>query len=144
MTTYRDLYDQMINEVYNHHIDGLPHWITGGFSASRLMRENDPVDYRCGFVDWLDGEEFKCACGRTFRNVNVDKDDDVECYVCSGDEFECESCGELFDCDEMSRINDMCSECYDKFLLESERINKVYDDTMEKSKLGYRHYDRRM
>ena len=114
MTTYRDLYDQMIDEVYNFYIDGLPHWITGGLRASRLMMENDPVDYRCGFTDWLDGEEFECACGRTFRDVNVDKDDDVECSVCSGEEFECESCGELFDCNLESKENCVCIYCLEE------------------------------
>lgn len=41
-------YDDMLDEVYPDQIMGL--------AASRILREVDPIAYRVGFHDWLDGE----------------------------------------------------------------------------------------
>ncbi len=48
------MYDDMLNECYDFAEVG------GPFSymlASKILSECDPVAYRCGFNDWLDGEE---------------------------------------------------------------------------------------
>ena len=44
-------YDEMLDECYP---VALPEF--GGFDASRVLRALDPIAYRCGFYDWLDGE----------------------------------------------------------------------------------------
>ena len=49
------MYDDMLDECYDFAKIG------GPFShmlASKVLSECDPVAYRCGFTDWLDGERF--------------------------------------------------------------------------------------
>lgn len=41
-------YDEMLDEVHGEPM---------GYPASRILREVDPIAYRTGFHDWLDGEE---------------------------------------------------------------------------------------
>ena len=43
-----DAYDDMLDEVYAETPFGIP--------ASRILRECDPIAYRCGFHDWTDAE----------------------------------------------------------------------------------------
>ena len=43
-----EAYDDMLNEVYPETPFGIP--------ASRILRECDPIAYRCGFADWADAE----------------------------------------------------------------------------------------
>ena len=50
-----DMYDEMLDECYDMSEVG------GPFShllASRVLEQCDPIAYRCGFNDWLDGENF--------------------------------------------------------------------------------------
>lgn len=44
-------YDEMLDETLS---VSLPEM--GGFDASRVLKALDPIAYRCGFHDWLDGE----------------------------------------------------------------------------------------
>lgn len=46
-------YDEMIDECYSFESAG---GIFSSMSPSRVLRECDPVVYRCGKNDWLDGE----------------------------------------------------------------------------------------
>lgn len=41
-----DRYDQMLDEVNGDFL---------GMSASRILKEMDPIAYNCGFSDWADG-----------------------------------------------------------------------------------------
>lgn len=41
-------YDEMLEETYPDQIMGL--------NAARILLEVDPIAYRVGFFDWLDGE----------------------------------------------------------------------------------------
>lgn len=44
-------YDEMLDEAYG------PVRVAGyEFDTSRVLREMDPIAYRVGFFDWLDGE----------------------------------------------------------------------------------------
>ena len=43
-----DAYDDMLDEAYPETPFGIP--------ASRILRECDPIAYRCGFADWADAE----------------------------------------------------------------------------------------
>ena len=45
-------YDEMLDECY-----GPVKMGTFIFDASSVLRELDPTAYRCGFNDWLDGED---------------------------------------------------------------------------------------
>jgi len=40
-------YNDMLDDVYGEFM---------GYLASRILREIDPIAYRVGFHDWLDGE----------------------------------------------------------------------------------------
>lgn len=42
-----EAYDDMLDDVYGEPM---------GYAASRILREVDPIAYRCGLLDWLDGE----------------------------------------------------------------------------------------
>ena len=51
ITTYRDAieaYDNMLDDVYGEPM---------GYPASRVLRSVDPIAYRVGFFDYLDGED---------------------------------------------------------------------------------------
>jgi len=48
-----DLYDQMLDECYSDQLENITFIHLS--SASRLLSEYDPIAYRCGFNDWLDG-----------------------------------------------------------------------------------------
>ena len=46
-----EAYDDMLNEIHE--------WpVIGGisFAPSDILRECDPIAYRCGFADWADAE----------------------------------------------------------------------------------------
>lgn len=43
-----EAYDDMLDEVYPNQVMDL--------SAARILRKVDPIAYRAGFFDWLDGE----------------------------------------------------------------------------------------
>ena len=42
-----EAYDDMLDEVHGEFM---------GMSAARILRECDPIAYRCGFADWADAE----------------------------------------------------------------------------------------
>lgn len=42
-------------EAYDEFLDEL-HGSPMGFEGSRIMRELDPIAYRCGFADYMDAE----------------------------------------------------------------------------------------
>ena len=44
-----ELYDQMLDECYPEVFGLLP---------SRILSECDPIQYNCGFSDWLDANEY--------------------------------------------------------------------------------------
>lgn len=44
-------FDEMLDEVY-----GMAKIAGFEYRTSRALRECDPVAYRCGFNDWVDGE----------------------------------------------------------------------------------------
>jgi hypothetical protein len=47
------LYDEMLDELYS------PISVGGvEFDPSRVLKELDPIAYRCGFNDWLDSCDF--------------------------------------------------------------------------------------
>lgn len=49
-----ELYEQMLDECYPEVKIG---YLT--FSPSRIVKELDPIAYRCGMSDWLDSEELE-------------------------------------------------------------------------------------
>lgn len=59
------MYDQMLDEVYPPFMDM--------YDASRVLKEVDPIAYRCGMNDWLDGEEYFELDGEYYRQDQVDK-----------------------------------------------------------------------
>ena len=111
--TYEDMYRDMLNECYNDQISGLDSWITNGMDAAELMENNDPIMYRCGFNDWIDSlEDVWCPdCHETFTPCKdiITYDDDVQCPICSGEQFKCEGCDELFDMDDDDQT--LCPAC---------------------------------
>lgn len=44
-------YDEMLDDCY-----GYVNVCEYQYNTSRALRELDPIAYRCGFLDWLDGE----------------------------------------------------------------------------------------
>lgn len=46
-------YDDMLDEFSGEVVIG-----TLRYAASRVLREVDPIAYRCGLFDFLDGEDF--------------------------------------------------------------------------------------
>jgi len=42
-----EAYDETLDEVHGEPM---------GYLASRILKTVDPIAYRCGFHDWLDGE----------------------------------------------------------------------------------------
>jgi len=110
MTTYQDLYDQMLDECCTCETCG-----RGGSS----LRDDDPIAYCCGFSDWQDSLRDSppvCDCGRTITDFDVCMEDDVECSVCSGEQFECDECGGLFDIEELNQADDkdLCEKCWEE------------------------------
>lgn len=62
-------YEAMLDEIYDLSQVGGPF---SGMLASRVLKECDPIAYRCGMSDWLDGESYVEVDGSYY------KDDDVE------------------------------------------------------------------
>lgn len=136
MKTYRDLYDEWIDQLYEYELDELPSWVTGGRTPSRIMAENDPIMYRCGFSDWFDSETLsgvRCDCGNELDadwiTQNCDMDDLVECPVCRGDAFECEECGEIYDTAQRVSVDgeDMCPSCAEDAQMEMDEDDSEED-----------------
>jgi len=50
-TEAEDLYDEMLDEVY-----GLVEIAGLQYETSRILKEIDPIAYRCKMMDWLDSE----------------------------------------------------------------------------------------
>ena len=48
MEEAEEMYEEMIDECYGEINVGVT------FNASRVLRELDPIAYRCGFNDWMD------------------------------------------------------------------------------------------
>ena len=48
------------------------------YGASRILAEIDPVAYRCGFVDWIDGQPERWECP-VCNEVHEDEDDAKWC-----------------------------------------------------------------
>ena len=64
------MYDEMLDECYDMSEVG------GPFShmlASRILQECDPVAYRCGFTDWLDGERFYEVDGEYYHGPDLER-----------------------------------------------------------------------
>lgn len=71
------MYDDMIDECYSFESVGGPF---GHMLASKVLSECDPVAYRCGFNDWLDGEELVEINGEYYhqREAECIKDDLID------------------------------------------------------------------
>lgn len=64
------MYDDMLDECYDLSEVG------GPFShmlASKVLSECDPVAYRCGFTDWLDGERFYEVDGEYYHGTDLER-----------------------------------------------------------------------
>ena len=68
------LYDEMLDECYDMSSVGGPF---SHMRASKVLQECDPVAYRCGFNDWLDGEDLiEVGSGNFYlRDLEKVKDD---------------------------------------------------------------------
>lgn len=67
--TYADAYDEMLDECYP-----LVRFGHLTYSPSAVLREVDPVAYRCGFVDWT--AALSCEkCSNDF-SADVEEGDD--------------------------------------------------------------------
>ena len=77
-------YDQMLDEMGDVVIGSL------SYSASHVLKEVDPIAYRCGFADFQEYEEaYECpVCGR-------EHEDEDEAYECC--QYQCDKCGEWFE-----------------------------------------------
>ena len=107
--TYKDLYDQMLNECSEMCAT------CQDFGASRILEELDPIAYRCGFCDWLDSVDYQLCCDNCDAMFYPDKDDvsqddDIECGVCNGTQWSCNDCEEVFDNDKPS-FDGVCEDC---------------------------------
>jgi len=112
--TYGDLYDEMLNEC----IKTCP--TCERYGGARILKELDPIAYRCGFSDWLDSvaNSMMCKCG---NDVGPDivydsgKEDEVKCAVCKGLAVECDGCHEITAMDNATWLQDeeihLCLEC---------------------------------
>jgi len=142
--TYGEIYDQMLDETYEADIDGLPSWITDGRTPARLMEENDPTMYRCGFVDFLDS---LCECDRPMcercgdRRVSTggieaaELDTEAECDVCLGTHVVCEDCDEVLETGNAFEIGGtgrwLCQVCYDNAKAEEEDDDADDDSSVD-------------
>lgn len=64
------MYDDMLDECYDLSEVG------GPFShmlASKVLSECDPIAYRCGFNDWLDGENFYEVDGEYYYGTDLER-----------------------------------------------------------------------
>jgi hypothetical protein len=64
------MYDEMLDECYDMSEVG------GPFShmlASKILSECDPIAYRCGFTDWLDGEGFYEVDGEYYHGPDLER-----------------------------------------------------------------------
>lgn len=64
------MYDDMLDECYDFAEVG------GPFShmlASEVLEECDPVAYRCGFTDWLDGESLYEVDGEYYHGTDLER-----------------------------------------------------------------------
>ena len=94
MSTYKELYDRMLNECSEHCAS------CKNYGAARILEETDPTAYICGFNDWTDTISeggITCDCGRDITDPDVCIDDEVQCAVCAGTAFECDDCGEVIE-----------------------------------------------
>lgn len=69
-----DLNDEELKNQYDEWLDEINEGIQIGrckYSASRVLKQIDPIAYGCGFTDWLDSitEPWKCGkCGKTYED----------------------------------------------------------------------------
>ena len=73
MSIVKDAYDEFLDELHDENPGTF-----GGYSGARIMREIDPVAYRCGFVDWIDGQPERWECP-VCNEVHEDEDDAKWC-----------------------------------------------------------------
>ncbi len=88
-------------------------------SPSDLIKEHDPVAYRCGFNDWLDGESrdrLECVDDRYF---------DADEFNSFDLPWECDECGD--ECDE-SDNDGLCDTCEEE-RLEDEAADEEDDES---------------
>jgi hypothetical protein len=85
MSVVQDQYDAMLDEQHEEN----PGTLFANYSGSRLLKDADPVAYRCGLNDW--SSSFPCVeCGSEFC-VDDPWNDDGVCEECSD---KCEECDE--------------------------------------------------
>ena len=63
-------YDDMLDELYSFEKVGGPF---ASMSASRVLKEVDPIAYRCGKNDWADGEGFVDVDGDAYEQSEADE-----------------------------------------------------------------------
>jgi len=85
-------YDEMLDEVSGEIRIGS---IT--FDASRVLEELDPIAYRCGFSDWLDGAELEEIDGEYYEQSEVDDiKEETENEIEESDFIRiCDECGKV-------------------------------------------------
>ena len=111
--TYKNLYNQWLDEIYQDAISQIS--FLNGVNAGVLMEEHDPVAYRDGFADFIDGlKDVRCEeCDA--RDVSRERvndscmDDEVKCGVCAGEEFECAVCNEVLPVSENCGVCESCA-----------------------------------
>ena len=64
------VFDQMLDEIYDFKAVGGPF---AYMLPSRVLREIDPIAYRCGMADYMDGEETYEVEGETYYIHDVTK-----------------------------------------------------------------------
>lgn len=77
-------YDALLDELYQDKMEDIPP--LRGQRVSRLIRENSPTDYRCGKVDWLDGEDIREFDGEEWDGSDLDEakeavEDALDCEI---------------------------------------------------------------
>lgn len=63
------MYDEFLDECYSMSEVGGPF---AYMLASKILSECDPVAYRCGFNDWLDGERFYEVDGEYYHGPDLE------------------------------------------------------------------------
>ena len=115
-----DAYDEFLDEVYSFESIG---GIFATMLPSNVLEKCDPVAYRCGFSDWLDGEglvDIGVGCDAYFRISDMEKVRDNMVSELKDELSQLE--------DEQQEIEEDDAEAFDA---EYERIQFAIDATQE-------------
>ena len=102
--TALERYDDMLNDIPGHIMIGGMTVELSRIDAARILKELDPIAYRCGFNDWLDAEGLELGDEDEFAHVRDIPDsyslwtgDDAAEYVAGGCAFVLQEAGEIVD-----------------------------------------------